>query len=377
MSVREPTEDLTTTASQEFTIGVVDSAVHPQVRHPDEIREYMREPWRSKPFAGPDRPYYPNPVGDYLKEAQGPTGLPGSDPNLFDEWLFQNHLVEFAILLPLTRGLQPDVDLDSAICAATNDWLADTWLSRYNVHKRYRGSIRVCPREPEKAVREIERWAGHPYMVQVAVPLQAQHPYGQRMYFPIWQTAAKHNLPVVVHQDAGYGVDFWPSAAGYPRHFIEYSVLFPLNFAYHMSSLITEGTFDRLKNLRFVFADGGHDVLPSLMYRLDLNWRSSHQELVWTANTPTSYLVQHMRFCSHALEGPDDPEVLAKWLEIGDAYHLLLFSSNYPQWDCMEPSAAAFGSVPESQRSQIMRQNALEWYGLSAPPVEPVHVVKI
>lgn len=348
-----------------ITEGIIDCAIHPQVQHGDEIREYMREPWRSKPFAPPDRPYYPNPVGDFLREKQPRSGLPGSDPRLFEEWLFKQHNVDLAILLPLTRGLQPDVDLDSAICAATNDWLADTWLSKYNQHGRYRGSIRICPREPEKSVREIERWAGHPGMVQVAVPLQAQHPYGQRMYFPIWEAAAKHELPVAIHQDAGYGVDFWPSAAGYPRYFIEYSVLFPLNFAYHMASLITEGVFDRLPGLRFMFADGGHDVLPSLMYRLDLNWRASHQELAWTAHPPTFYLPGHIRFCSHRLEGPEDPSIGAKWLDIGDANHLLVFSSNFPYWDSTEPASDAFSQVPEPQRTRIMRTNALEFYRLS------------
>ncbi len=81
----------------------------------------------------------------------------------------------------------------------------------------------------------------------------------------IWEAAAAHGLPVMVKLDGGSGVDFAPTAVGYPHHFIEYSVLAPINFAYHLISMISEGVFERLPDLRVVFADGGHDMLGPLV----------------------------------------------------------------------------------------------------------------
>lgn len=352
-------------AATELAVATIDCAAHPQVRFQHDIREYMREPYRSKPFPGPDRYFYPNPVGDYLPSARPEEGLPGSDPALLQRQLFDEAGVDFAILLPLLRGLLPEVDLSAALCAATNDWLAETWLSKYNQHGRFRGTIRVSPLDPEQAVREIERWAGHPHFVQIAVPMQSQHPYGQRQFFPIWETAAKYGLPVAIHADDGASVDFWPTPTGYFAHFIEYSSYYPLNFLYHLMSFLAEGVFDRLENLKVVFADGANDMLPPLVWRLDKDWRPTRHEMPWLRRMPSEYLRDHVRFCAHRLEGPRDPAKLTRWLEIADAGHLLLFASNYPRWDYFDARQAFLGT-PAELRQRIMVENARELYGLPA-----------
>ena len=107
------------------------------------------------------------------------------------------------VLLPLTRGLHPNVNLATAICAATNAWLADRYLA---TDPRLYGTIRVEPRDPIAAVAEIERWAGHPQIVQVGVPTQSLSPYGSPAYLPIWRDAAARGLPIAVHTDGGSGV---------------------------------------------------------------------------------------------------------------------------------------------------------------------------
>ena len=126
-----------------------------------------------------------------------------------------------------------------AICRATNDWLADQWLG-HEEGGEFVGTIRIDPREPEQAVAEIKRWASHPKMVQVAVPLQAQRPYGNRDYLPVWQAAAEHGMPVLIQADGGSSIDYWPSPVGYYKLFLEYATLYPVNFSYHLVSLIAE-----------------------------------------------------------------------------------------------------------------------------------------
>ena len=342
-------------------VKIVDCLAHPSVRHKDELREYMPEPWRSRPFPGPDRYFYPAPMGDFCNDARDAGGLPGSDPELLDRRLFAEMGVDCAVLMPLTRGLLADQDLASAICTATNDWMGATWLGKANSHGRFYGSIRVNPGDPEHAVREIERWAGHPSVVQVAVPMQAHRPYGQRVYSPIWEAAARHRLPVAVHADGGAGVDFWPSAAGYYSTFIEYRALYPTNFAYHLASLIAEGVFDRLEELTFVFADGAHHMLAPLIWRMDKDWRPTRRETPWTKRLPSTYVRAQVRFCADRFEMSEDTRGLDDWLEITDAKETLMFASNYPYWDYFHPRDAFQGVAPDV-RERILSENARALY---------------
>jgi predicted TIM-barrel fold metal-dependent hydrolase len=346
----------------------IDCAVFPQWRHWDEIREYLARPWSEKPFSKGGRLLYPSPVGDFADVRTGDGSLPGSDPAIVSEDLFDARGVDYAVLVPHTRGLHPDVDLDTAICAATNEWLASRWLEEGNGHGRFRGSIAVCPRNPEEAVKEIYKWASHPMMVQVSVPLQAHQPYGQRSYGPVWAAAAEHGLPVAVRADLAGGVEFWPTAAGYVRHYVEMRSLVSLNSAYHYANLIAEGVFERFPRIRFVFVDGGHDLVAALTHRLDLHWRAERFEMPWTNRLPSEYLSAHVRFVSNRLECPDEDGVTREWARMGAGEQCLLYGSRYPMWDD-DPPADAAARYGDALRDAVMHRTAAATYDGIARPV--------
>jgi uncharacterized protein len=348
----------------------VDCAVHPQPETSDELRRYMPEPWRSRAFPGPERYFYPAP-NEYFRGSVGASGLPGSDPALLARHIFGDGHVDLAVLLPRTRGLNPDLDLANQICAATNDWLASKWLTESNEHGRYFGSIRINASDPAAAVAEIERWAGDPRMVQVAVTMQAHRPYGQRFYHPIWEAAAAQHMPVAVISDGSLGVEYFPSPVGYFRFHAEYSSFYPLNFYYHLSSLIAEGAFDRYPALRFVFVDGGSDLLMPFMWRLNNNWRASRAETPWVSRLPTDYLSRHVRFCTSRMEGPPDPAQSTVWAEVSDSPTLLMYASHYPYWLYATPLEAVSRSLPDDMRHRILGANALEIYRLSQAASAP------
>jgi predicted TIM-barrel fold metal-dependent hydrolase len=333
------------------------------VRHSDDIRAWMEEPWRHRSFPGPERYQYAAPSGEYVPEADAGTGITGSDPALVSRELIERQGVGTAVLLPGMRGLLPNVDLDAELCSATNRWLSETWLGEGNEHGRFRGTIRVAAGDPVRAVREIERWAGDESIVQVAVPMQSHQPYGQRRYLPIWEAAAEAGLPVAIHIDGGASVDFHPTPAGYVRYAVEYATMYPMNFAFHLASFIAEGVFDRIDDLKVVFTDGGFDLLAPLIWRLDKDWRPTREDFPWTASLPSEYLQKHVRFCSNGLEGPLDGEGWERWLQLSDAETLLMFASNYPQRDYDAPSTA-FDGLAEPLRRRIMGDNARELYRL-------------
>jgi len=341
----------------------VDAVVHPAVRGTEQLREFQAEPWKSKAMPAAERYFYPNPIGEFAAEAKQPEGPSGSDPDAVAGRLFGRDGCEQAILLPLTRGLMPDPEHGSSICAATNDWLAATWLGSSNADGRFKGSIRVNPLDPAGAAKEVERWAGHPDMVQVALPLQAHHPYGQRLYLPLWETVAKHDLPVVIHADGGAGVEFWPTAVGYPRHFIEYAALNPLNGYFHLLSFICEGVFDRFENFRVLFADGGFDFLTPFIWRMDKGWLSLRSETPWVSKLPVRYLEDHVRFAYSRHEGPAQEAEFSRWLEMGGD-RLLLYASNYPYWDSTSPKEVAERFAGDESRRRVLGENAKDFYRL-------------
>ena len=340
---------------------VIDAAVHPRPR-PGQLQRHLPKVWQHRRLPAGERYYYPNPVGDYLKESFNEFGPPGSDPALMSRHLFEDCGIDQAILLPLTLGLLPDIDLVAAICSATNAWLAETWLTAHNGHGRYRGTLRVAPSNVPAAVAEIEKWAGHPGFVQIGVPLQSTQLYGGRHFLPIWEAAAHHGLPVVVHADAESGVEYAPTASGYLRHYLGFAAYQPITFVNHLSSMMAGGVLDRLPSLRLVFADGGYDMCAPFIWRLDKDYRPMRGDMPWMVRVPSDYIAQHVRFIAHSMEGPEDPAQLEEWLGISQAETILLYGSNYPGWDMLHPNAA-FAAVSTPLRRRILAGNATDLYG--------------
>lgn len=340
---------------------VVDASVHVRPRSQEEFRRYLPRVWRDRRLPTGERYYYPNPAGNYLREAYGAAGPPGSDHELVGRHLVEGIGTDRAVLHPLTLGLLPDVDLLGAICSATNQWLAETWLTQYNVAGRYKGTIRVAPGDAHAAVAEIERWAGHPDFVQVGVPMQALQPYGKRAFWPVWEAAAHHGLPVAVHADAETGVEFAPTPAGYLHSFFGFASFEPFTFVNHLVSLMVEGVFDHLPSLRLVFADGGFDLLGPMMWRLDKDYRPMRVDMPWMKRLPSDYLAEHIRFVTHRMDGPVDDDVASVWRAMVDADSLLVYGSNYPNWDFLPPDLV-YPEADPAVRERILRGNARDLY---------------
>jgi uncharacterized protein len=365
---------------------MIDACVHPVVPRADDLNAHLPREHRLQRLAIPLGRLYPFPLDAYLPDSypsgagdppplQGPTPpliahagaddrrLPGSDPELMDAQVLDGPGADYAILLPLTRGLVGDPRFEVAIDTATNEWLAERWLGDANAHGRYKGSIRVCPRRPADAVREIERWADHPHYVQVAIPLEAQLTYGEQQYFEIWKAAAEHGLPVAVHSDHSGGALLPPTPLGYPMYTLEeYSQQSAYSIT-HLASLLGNGVFDRLPSLVFVFADGGFDYMQTIIWRLDKDWRSARAEVPWMTRAPSEYLPDHVRYVVHRSDGVDDPEQRARFIELNGLEHVLLYGSNYPHWDHLDAGEFA-ASLPDRLRTPILDDNARRLYNL-------------
>lgn len=344
--------------------GIVDCDVHPYPAHLDEIRAYLPMPWRDR-FNGGGRGFFGNPVHGSRLDSNPPGGGPaGSDPDFLRHQLIEEFGVGYAVLLPRAfANVHPDPDFGTAIAAAYNDWLADTWLSKHNIDGVFRGSLTINTNDPVAAAKEIERWAGHPYFVQVMTDSGARAPFGQRQYYPIYEACERNNLRFAIHPGTdGMGINEQPSP-GYPTHYIEWHTGLSLAFQSHLVSIITEGVFERFPGLGITLTEGGVSWLPALMWRLDAEWKALRSEVPWLSKAPSAYLRDHVRLSSQPLENPDDPKQLLQVFAMMDAEHILMFASDYPHWDFDSPTHA-FPKLPDDLHDRIFSTNAREWYGL-------------
>ena len=247
---------------------VIDASVHVFFRSNDDLRDHMREPFKSRGFPDVEMDWYGAPAVSTRRGPSARTCTPGRTRTSPGSSCSGTGM-DIAILHPMTRGCGPDRHLVSAVLAAHNEMLASRWLDHGTYGERFRGTIRLNPDDIEGALTELERWRDHPRMVQIGVPLQSHALYGKPQFWPLWEAAADAGLPVALHIETGTGVDSAPTPSGPPRTYPQYVGFMGLNYIYHLMNMIAEGVFERLPHLKVVFADGGGDLLTPLIWRMD------------------------------------------------------------------------------------------------------------
>jgi predicted TIM-barrel fold metal-dependent hydrolase len=344
--------------------GILDVDVHPVPRSADEIRQYMPMPFRDR-YRGERRAFYNNPIhGSRLDSRPADGGPIGSDPGLLREQLIEEFGVAYAILISRSfANIHPDPDYAAAIASAFNEWQAATWLSEYNDLGAYKGSITITQQDVGLAVREIEKWAGHPHIVQVTMDSGAQFPFGHRYFHPIYEACERHGLPLSVHPGTeGMGINHQPTP-GWPSHYIEWHSTMSLSFQAHLTSMLTQGVFEKFPGLKLVLVEGGVAWLAPMLWRLDSYWKALRSEVPWVKRPPSEYVLDHVRLGSQPLERPDDDRQLLQIFDMMDAERVLMFSSDYPHWDFDSPTRA-FPKLPEHVHERIFSGNARDLYGL-------------
>ncbi|MGN6812688.1 MAG: amidohydrolase family protein, partial [Thermomicrobiales bacterium] len=184
-------------------------------------------------------------------------------------------------------------------------------------------------------------------------------PYGNRRYWPIFEAAARHNLPVGIGFGGAPGNP--PTPAGWPSTYLEEYAGMASAFQSQLMSLICEGVFDRFPDLRVVLIEGGFTWAPALLWRLDKEWKALRREVPWVRRLPTEYVHEHVRFTLQPLDGPPDERQFREVIAQLGADNLLLFSTDYPHWHFDTPEAA----LPPADApllAKILRDNALAFY---------------
>lgn len=209
-------------------------------------------------------------------------------------------------------------DLAAALARGLNEWLREKWLA----DPRFLGSITIAPQSIELAVTEIDRLASDRRFVQVLMPLRGQHPLGRRLHWPIYEACVRHGLALAVRPGGNIGSATTP--VGWPSHLVEDLASQSQAFQSQVMSLVLEGVFGRLPDLRVVLIGSGVSWLPSLSWRLDKNWKGIRREVPWVDRPPSDIIRSGVRLTVRPFDAPAD--AFAEVMEHTGLESMLLYS---------------------------------------------------
>ena len=343
---------------------IIDCDIH-NVLSPGSLNPYLPNRWlrHQQTFGSRQHSGSVYPKGSPARlDARPPSGLAaGADLGFMQQHHLDALNVEFGILGPLSgAGSQLSPDFSAALSAATNDWQIAEWLEP---EPRLRAGMIVPAEHSDQAVAEIERLAGHPGFVQVLLVARSAAPLGDRRYWPMYEAAARHGLPVGIHYGGGVrGVPM--SSAGWPSFYIEDHAGMSAAFQAHVASLVLGGVFEQIPNLKIALIEGGFGWLPSLTWRMDRQWERFGSEVPHVRRRPSDYVRDHIWMTTQPIEEPHRPKDLLTVFEHLGGVDKIMFSTDYPHWDFDHPLHAFHVKVPTDVRDRIYTENARSFYGL-------------
>jgi hypothetical protein len=354
-----------------FPVAPIDCDIHPGAPDNRALLSYFDEFWREMiTLRGIDRmalnlTSYPSNAPAAVRSDWRPaSGRPGSDFAQLQRQALDGFGSRLAICNVLHGGqLLHSEDMCAAFCTAINRWIARELLDR---DPRLRASIVIPLENPGHAVEEIERWAGDRRFVQVLMLVMGEMTLGRRYFWPVYEAAARHGLPVGVH--AGSGFRHPPTSIGWPSYFMEEYVAQSAAFETQLLSFIAEGVFAKFPDLKVVFLESGFTWLPAFMWRAHKTWRGVRAEVPWVKDSPPELIRRHLRLTIQPVDAPAEPGALERTIDQIGSDDMLLFSTDYPH-EHFEGTGALPAALAGRLAGKVLAENALATYTrLSSPP---------
>jgi uncharacterized protein len=354
---------------------IVDCDVHPVIADASLLRPHLSKRAQRRAFGNLDRPPAINarPVANRSNHPSTPLrldaappagGPPGSDPAYALEQWIDPYGISAALLIPVQAGLVVswgDETAGAELLASMNSVLIERWVQ---FDSRYRLVIAVSPYDIPAAVAEVERLARVPGVAGIIIPYAAVE-FGRSQYFPLYEAAVAHDLPLVLHQTGAEGHSQMSSriAGGVPTTWAErHTQLFQPGQAI-LASMIFGGVFDRFPALKVVLVEFGWSWLPMTQRRMDKAWQEGDGKLAGLSKPPSAYIRENVRFSTQPFDEPGNRQDLNQLLETFDAEQVLVFSSDYPHYDNDDPRYLLKTRIPERLRSTVAWRNAVDTFG--------------
>jgi len=348
--------------------AIFDCDVHPTLADPGDINRYMDPAVLERLQTFGLRAPHPNGYYATLFRAAGARvdayppdgGQPGSDLAFMREQLLDRWDIGRAILNPIAHlyfAEQPERELAFQLTSALNQWTIDEWLVR---DERFLAALCVPYEFPDLAVEEIHRHGSDDRFVQVFFNAPTREPLGGRKYWPIYEAATEHQLPIMIHVGAIAGNRI--TASGLPPTYFEFHNGFCQAYQDELVSLVFSGVFKAIPGLRFVFTEGGFAWVLPLMWRMDRAWHQLRSEVPHVERPPSEYVREHIWFTTQPMEEPERKGDLVSMLEEMSMTDHLMFASDYPHWDFDPPGTVLPRELGDDVVEAIMSGNARNLY---------------
>lgn len=348
---------------------LIDCDVHLAVPNVQALYPYLSAYWvenvKQSQFKGVNVQYYPprSPVAA-RQDSTPADGPPGSSLDLLRRQVLDPLGVDLAVsncLYAIDSLHNPEAAV--AFARAANDWQVAEWLEK---EPRLKASIVVPVQLPELAAAEIERAAAHPGFVQVLLPARSEHPYGNRIFRPMWEAIAKHNLVAGIHFGGAPGNPPFPS--GWPSYYFEEYAGMGQVFQSQLVSIVSEGVLDLFPNVRIALLESGFTWMPAFMWRFDKEWKNLRRLVPWVKRPPSEYIREHVRLTVQPIDAPPHWEQLQATIDQLGGDQLLLFASDYPHRHVSDPLEVLLPRLSASLARKIRGENAHAFYGFSSLP---------
>ena len=168
--------------------------------------------------------------------------------------------------------------------------------------------------------------------------IRTAEPLGRRKYWPIYEAAVEHGLPVGIHF-GGWGGG--PITGRLGSFYIEDHGGMATAFQAQVTSFVFEGVFEQFPELKIVLIEGGFAWLPPLMWRLDRAWEQLRARGRRTLDRlPSEIIREHVWLTTQPMEEPPRRQDFPALLEQIGMDDRLMFATDYPHWDFDAPDRA-------------------------------------
>jgi len=176
---------------------------------------------------------------------------------------------------------------------------------------------------------------------------------------PVYDAIVAHDL--VMGMTWGGTSEGPPTPSGWPSYYAEEWAGEQGVFMSQLTSMVAEGVFQRYPTFRLAVLDIGFNWVPSLMWRLNKEWKGLHRTIPWVNEPPSQIFRDHIRFTTAPLDAapPSESARFLRWL----GEEMVMFASDYPH--AYPGDYRRFlDALPESARPKIMADNARAFYRL-------------
>jgi len=254
------------------------------------------------------------------------------------------------------------VELADDFCHAYNDWLRDVCASAPD---RLKGAAVVPLQDVPRSIREMERACGQGAVAVTIPPVLGDTNLDAPELLDFFEAAAGLGVAVAIHSAPGMNVPL-PGAERFDNYAEVHCLSFPVDQMVAFTALAMGGVLDRFPDLRVVFLESGIGWVPYYVHRMEEHREKRPSMIPGMKSHPRDLLERGQCFFSFECEEP----MLEPYLDhLGPAS--LVFSSDYPHWDCEFPGtvdrlATTASSLTPDVLAAVAGENAVRLYGLGA-----------